>query len=97
LTKFLNICKNDLATFLLSIYIQKWIIKVAKLQKVAKIHINLFVNIVTILLAGKVVGQNTLRPKNTSRNRYPKVIQLRWITKKLQIGISVSAVKVTSL
>jgi hypothetical protein len=67
------------------------------LQKVAKIIINLSVNIVTILLVEKVVGQNTFRPKNTLGNRYPNVIHLKWITKKLQIGISVSAVKVTSL
>tara|TARA_B100000900_G_scaffold226974_1_gene192723 strand:+ start:86 stop:379 length:294 start_codon:yes stop_codon:yes gene_type:complete len=97
LAKFLNICENNLATFLLSIYIQKWIIKVAKLQKVAKLIINLFVSVVTILLVGKVVGLNTLRPKNTSRNRYPKVIHPKWITKKLQIGSFASVVKAISL
>tara|TARA_B100000902_G_scaffold336179_1_gene336280 strand:- start:141 stop:344 length:204 start_codon:yes stop_codon:yes gene_type:complete len=67
------------------------------LQKVAIYPTNLFVNIVTIILVGKVVGQNTLRPKSTSRNRYPNVIHLKWITKKLQNGISASVVKVTNL
>jgi len=67
---------------LLSIYIEKWIIKVAKLQKVAKVAQFLFVNVVTILLARNVIMQNTLRRKNTSRNRYPKVIHPKWITKK---------------
>jgi hypothetical protein len=94
LVDFLNNCEKYLATFLLSIYIQKWITKVAKLQKVAEITTNIFVNIVTILLVGKVVGLNTLRPKSIYQTRYPKVIQPKWITKKLQKGFFVSAVKV---
>ena len=92
--EFLYICEKYLATFLLSIYIQNKVAKVAKLQKVAEITTNIFVNIVTILLVGKVVGLNTLRPKSIYQTRYPKVIRPKWITKKLQKGFFVSAVKV---
>jgi len=50
------------------------------------------VNIVTMIQVKKVVGENTLRPTNTSQNRYPF-----WITEKLLQDFFVSVGKIINL